>query len=113
MLSADGGLYIAGGSKVGSNTVGHRLEQLGLHPGARQRLRVGRQLQAELCLRASPSGHKVSITASNVSGGNFRTVTLTCTVKGKSKTDTLKLRKASGPTSGTGTTGTSPARRPK
>ncbi len=94
-LSADGSLFV-GGSKSSSNKIG----AIGWSSWGSARARAGGYLWVNNCkpncAAGKFSGHKVSIAASNVSGGDFRTVRLSCTVGRKSKTDTLRLSKATG-----------------
>ena len=93
LLSADGALYV-GGSKSSSGKVG----AIAWSSWGSSRARGSGSLWVNNCkpdcVSGKFSGHKVSISASNVSGGDFRSLTLSCTVGGKSKTDTLSLRKA-------------------
>ncbi len=92
-LSADGALYVGGAQSKG------KIGAIGWSSWGSTRARGSGYLWVNNCkpncAAGKFAGHKVSISASNVSGGEFRSVALTCTVSGKSKTDNLSLKKAS------------------
>lgn len=91
-LSADGALYVGGAQSKG------KIGPIGWSSWSSTRGRGSGYLWVNNCkpncAAGKFAGHKVSINASNVQSNEFRTVTLTCTVSGKSKTDTLRLQKA-------------------
>lgn len=92
-LSVDGALYI-GGSKSSSGRIG----SISWSSWGSSRARGTGYLWVDNCNPNCASGrykgHKVGISASNVRNGDFRRITLSCTVSGRSKSDTLTLGKA-------------------
>ncbi len=93
-LSADGALYLGGSRKSG------KIGPISWRRWSSSAARGNGYLWVDNCKPDCASGkftgHKVGISASSVSGGDFQKVKLSCTVSKRSRSDTLTLLKASG-----------------